>query len=453
MELNLKKENQESIIAKKKNTKESTKKTQGYIEIKLNLLDFKEKMDKKNNENLYFNNCNEKNNLVEPGKKKINKKEIKKYLTDRNLSDNNDINNKSNLINTTNTTNNLNDLKTSYLKRENDLEENSNNNNNSNNVSLYEKLMKNNNIHKLNNNNVKVDLKSDEKKNKTSEKLIENILYTNHSDGSGNLIANNVNKFTHINNNDKHDPKYDISITNKIINEKINNNLHISSILSFKKKHSKTNKFDFETSKKLREKFKIQNNKNKEHFQNIPLWIENENKDLDFSVNTVCYDIKDNKLNSMPSNFNRDPYDIIDNDQKISNNFNHRYIDYKNEKCQTNNMYDKFINNVNKSQNINRKRKESEIIFDNENEKNNKEFLTNFENFNNRDTHSYDSLISNRSHNSDNSFENINENVDSGDNNNIYEGYDSAEETVLIRRGDSNNKKDERNEILIVNNF
>jgi len=68
MELNLKKENQESIIAKKKNTKESTKKTQGYIEIKLNLLDFKEKMDKKNNENLYFNNCNEKNNLVEPGK-------------------------------------------------------------------------------------------------------------------------------------------------------------------------------------------------------------------------------------------------------------------------------------------------------------------------------------------------------------------------------------------------
>jgi len=410
--------------------KESSKK-QGYIEIKLNLFDFKEKIEKKQLEKK--ESINDKKNILQVKESNDTKRDI------FNKNNNSEVKDKSIIINTTNVTNvassNNNYNNNSFIKKEtenidNSTYSNNNNYNNNNNNSLLEKLLKSNNIN-LN----KIDTKSKEK-NKTSENFLGNVLNTYQSDESCSFILNNNNK------------QIDNCKENILKNEKLNN-FQISSILSFGKLNKKLNKLDSEKSRKISEKMYIKNKK-KDMIENIPLWIENNNNDLDFSVNTVFYDRKDNKLSSMPNNFTRDPNEISDSktdnyynfevsNQIFNNNNYYNNSQFNNESSQINLHYEKSLNNVNKSQNFNF-RGDSELLIGEESSK--KQFFTNYENFNDQNTDSYNSLMLNQSKASQ---------IIGGDNESFdNQNNDSAEETVCIRREDSKNKKDEKNDILIV---
>lgn len=383
---------------KKAEKKEYTSK-QSFIEIKLNLFDFKEKAEKKIKK-------------VDDNPVAINFNHEKSEKTKEN----------ANIMNTQNTTN----INSSYAKKDNERTDNSNN---SHNLSLFEKLMKNN-IIKPKKNSDQINFSSNNDRNKTSDNISNKFLNTNQSDESSFIINNKLN------NNNKEE--------NVIKKNKTENNFSIQSILNF----GKTNNISIDKSKLLSSKLK-EKNKKRDKIDNIPLWIENENNDLDFSVNTVCYEKKDNKLNSMPNNFMVDPYSITDHKSDNSNifikknkkNINGHSSKLDNTSSGTKNSKEKFAFNVNKSQNFNH-RPQSGVLF--ENEENNKHFLTNYENFKNTYTDSNDSLISNYSKISSEKLNDIQ--IISGNN----DGYDSGEETVFIRREDSNNKKEEKNEILIV---
>ncbi len=389
----------EILKSEKRAEKRETSNKQSFIEIKLNLFDFKEKAEmkiKKTEANPIAINFND--NKAEKTKENIN------------------------IINTQNTTdiNSKND--SCYSKKEDDRTDNSNN------LSLLDKLLRNN-IIQPKKNLEKVNLSANEK-NKTSDNISSKFVNTNQSDDSSFIINKKI-----CNNNNKE--------KNFITKNKSENNFAIQTILNF----GKTNNISFEKSKFLFNRLK-ENIKKKDIIDNIPLWIENEKNDLDFSVNTVCYDRKDNKLNSMPNNFQVDPYVITeiktDNSKKVEINIkNTNSIGSKldNSSCGTKNSKDNFRFNINKSQNFNN-RPESGVL--SENDENNKQFLSSYENFNNNYTDSNDSLISNYSKISSEKLNDIH--IISGDN---YE-YDSGEETVFIRREDSNNKKEEKNEILIV---
>lgn len=321
-----------------------------------------------------------------------------------------------NLNNSTNITNLKSNDDTSLILNENKRDDNTNN---TDNLSLLEKLMKNNNI-KPKKNNEQRDMSNNEK-NKTSDNISGKFLITNQSNDSSFIINNRCNDNSKDNNIENNQP------------------------INYRLKFGKTNNISFDKSKILAKKIKKDFIK-KDKFDDIPLWKENDNNDLDFSINTVCNDKNDKKLNSMPNNFKANFYSIssmkTDNLQNIENS-----KIYDLDKPSNGNLCN-YIDNQkfqhNFSYNMNG-RPQSGIIFDNE--ENNKHLISNYDKFNNTFTNSNDSLISNYSKNS---IEYLNDNLIIPTEN---EGFDSAEETVFIRREESVNKKNEKNEILIVINL
>lgn len=399
-----------------KTPKREKPKKNNFIEIKLNLFDFKEKA--------------------------LNKKtEIINDISDTKDESNNKSYNTTN-INALNTNTNTRSL----IKQENTSKYNNNNNNFSNSNSLYEKLMKNNNLKNYNIQNNNNNPKKNEKeevinKNKTSDNLIlESFLNSERRDESPFF-----NKYK------ENDPKEKsnnfqissiLSIGNKINKNKKNNDI-IKSINSINKS---SNYLELNKSKKLKDNMKSKNSSKTDRKEgnedNIPLWIENDNNDLDFSVNTLCYDKANDKLNSMPNKFvlnkfedefsdklhtekkffetNINAQKIMVNESNISNNTNRWHHIRSNSLALMNS----------ESQSLQQSHDDYQKTHDNH-------FKTNIYN---------DSSVSYISHHSHNSNLQINLNS----NPTLEENYDSADETVFIRREDSNTKKIEKDDLIIV---
>ena len=141
---------------------------------------------------------------------------------------------------------------------------------------LFAKLLRNNHKNTINN------LKSEYLNLKTSENITgeilntycsEDVLYSKTKDNINLNFQRNNFKFS------------------KVFIGKNNNNMEK----------------DFLNLTKCRKvKDRIKRTSNGDKIENIPLWIEKENEDLDFSVNTICYDKTVDKFNSLPDNYDND---------------------------------------------------------------------------------------------------------------------------------------------------